>query len=254
MLLLLSAACLTLLSLLTLMSARSSTLQQVTAAKEEAQAKFRTVPDHERDTVILYRIIGNDLPPRHAPNQTLSNLRFLLKHESNFTTLTTPNLQRIEKYFVLNRIVSDTLLSRVKSILQEFNVPQERILEIPFEWEEYEQRQMRWDSAVADATGLWGIGRPPSVEQMENELQDKQLTNQTFMASALDLTNGIFFMANVRDTVEATERLPSQKGKRKQRVQSIGKLRAIDYTFHDKNLYAINNVRGWVLIQTRADL
>lgn len=33
------------------------------------------------DNFIIVRIIGNDLPPRHSPNQTIDNLRFILEHE-----------------------------------------------------------------------------------------------------------------------------------------------------------------------------
>lgn len=37
--------------------------------------------------------------------------------------------------------------------------------------------------------------------------------------------------------------LPAQHNKRRKKAENIGRLRAIDFTFHDKNLYAINNVR-----------
>src|SRR5690606_32334685 len=33
------------------------------------------------DTFVLYRIIGNDLPPRHKRGQAIANLRFILEHE-----------------------------------------------------------------------------------------------------------------------------------------------------------------------------
>src|SRR5690606_561999 len=51
----------------------------------------------EEDTFVLYRIIGNDLPPRHNRGQSLRNVRFILQHEPKFTNC--------EKRFILNRIV-----------------------------------------------------------------------------------------------------------------------------------------------------
>lgn len=48
----------------------------------------------------LYRIIGNDLPPRHAVGQTRANLRFLLTEE--------PDLPGCRKIFIVNRISNST--------------------------------------------------------------------------------------------------------------------------------------------------
>jgi hypothetical protein len=45
---------------------------------------------------VLTRIIGNDLPPRHAPGQNLRNLRFILDNE--------PELSGCSKRWILNRI------------------------------------------------------------------------------------------------------------------------------------------------------
>jgi hypothetical protein len=45
---------------------------------------------------VLYRILGNDLVPRHEQRQTLRNLEFILAHE--------PPLERCEKRWILNRI------------------------------------------------------------------------------------------------------------------------------------------------------
>ena len=40
--------------------------------------------DREADTFVLYRIIGNDLYPRHSKGQSLENVRFILENETNF--------------------------------------------------------------------------------------------------------------------------------------------------------------------------
>ncbi|KAI3644914.1 hypothetical protein MP228_011078 [Amoeboaphelidium protococcarum] len=59
---------------------------------------------------ILYRIIGNDLPPRHEVNQSIKNLQFMLKHEELF-----PDTQKV---FVLNRIVDQNIEKRLIRILE----------------------------------------------------------------------------------------------------------------------------------------
>ncbi len=46
---------------------------------------------------VIYRIIGNSLPPRHGPGETLNNLQFALENE--------PDLPFCEKRWVLNRLV-----------------------------------------------------------------------------------------------------------------------------------------------------
>jgi hypothetical protein len=46
---------------------------------------------------VIYRIIGNSLPPRHGPGDTCNNLQFTLKNE--------PDLPFCEKRWVLNRLV-----------------------------------------------------------------------------------------------------------------------------------------------------
>lgn len=38
----------------------------------------------QKSTIGIYRIIGNDLPPRHKQGQTLANIRFILENEQNF--------------------------------------------------------------------------------------------------------------------------------------------------------------------------
>jgi len=48
--------------------------------------------------LILYRILGNDLPDRHAQEQTIDNLDFILAHEAEHPFL--------EKRWLLNRIVN----------------------------------------------------------------------------------------------------------------------------------------------------
>lgn len=186
----------------------------------------------QRDTMILYRILGNDLPPRHSPGQTLRNLRFLLQHESDFSIL--PHLGPhsvhhstaygsgsgvkqshssdggllVDKYFVLNRIADKEMEAALIGLLHLYSVPNSRIIVIPFDWKEYQRRDFRWDGGVDKVAG-WGI----SVNQTE--------------ADAL------------RATMDPDSQIGEQEMKRK--GESM-RLRALDYMYHEKNLYAMNNV------------
>ncbi|CAG8734282.1 16766_t:CDS:2, partial [Acaulospora morrowiae] len=124
----------------------------------------------------LYRILGNDLPPRHKPGQVLQNLMFILENEPPF-----PNTK---KWWVLNRIVDeeyeDSILELLKRYRQEY-------VRIPFEVDEYLKKDFRLE----------------------------------------DFPEPDFF--------HSYEYMNFSK---------VAKLRTIDYTYHDKNLYAMNNNGG----------
>jgi hypothetical protein len=60
---------------------------------------------------VIYRILGNDLPPRHDPNQTPDNLKFFIEHESQ--------LRDCERRFCLNRILDPDRERVLQRILQD---------------------------------------------------------------------------------------------------------------------------------------
>lgn len=95
----------------------------------------------EPDTFVLYRIIGNDLPPRHRAGQSLDNLRFILAHE--------PALPNCEKRWVVNRIVDPTVEKQIISLLEEHGMG---YTHIPFDYAEY--RDIRWRFGDFDPPGL----------------------------------------------------------------------------------------------------
>ncbi|KAI8098716.1 uncharacterized protein BX664DRAFT_319406 [Halteromyces radiatus] len=133
-------------------------------------------PETVRDQIILYRIIGNDLPPRHKEGQTLSNLQFILEHEPDF-----PNTRKI---FLLNRISNTANEATIIRLLDRHN---KEYIRLPFEEDVYRQLDFR--------------------------LED--FTEPDFLHS---------------DDYR--------------RYSKVAKLRALDYTYHDKNLYAMNNNGG----------
>ena len=76
----------------------------------------------------LWRILGNDLPPRHNEQQTLENLRFILENEEVFPDC--------EKRFLLNRILSVELVEQYKELLAQYGYEFD---EIPVDGDEYSQ-------------------------------------------------------------------------------------------------------------------
>lgn len=216
--------------------------------------KGATVGLHpQRDTLALYRIIGNDLPPRHSPGQTLTNLRFLLEHEDDFDAL--PSLSglasasvtkrhsskkasrslfgsggrdrlKVEKFYVLNRLANATQIASVRGLLEEHAVDEDHILEIPFEWDEYKKRSWTWDREVGWGEGMeavWGIGRKTA------DNATRELPREVSVAA-------------LAGTGSTEQDVTSSEDSWLARKEAMARLRALDYTYHDKNLYAMNNV------------
>lgn len=71
--------------------------------------------------IVLLRILGNDLPPRHGPTQTIQNVKFILQHEKNFSSL--------RKIWLLNRITDERLQFHLLSTLKEAG---HEVIVIPF--------------------------------------------------------------------------------------------------------------------------
>jgi hypothetical protein len=88
--------------------------------------------DREPDTFVLYRIIGNDLYPRHRRGQVADNVRFILEHE--------PQLADCEKRWVVNRIIDPDQEALIIRMLEERG---HSYIRIPFHWDEY--RAVEWD-------------------------------------------------------------------------------------------------------------
>ncbi|KAF9213513.1 hypothetical protein BGZ59_005219 [Podila verticillata] len=128
------------------------------------------------ESIVLYRILGNDLPPRHRPGQTLSNVRFILEHE--------PEFNKTRKLWVLNRIVDPQAEA---SLIQLLNHHRQEYITIPFVEKEYLKQDFRLE----------------------------------------DFPEPDFFSSD--DYSDFTK---------------VAKLRVLDYTYHDKNNYAMNNNGG----------
>jgi hypothetical protein len=103
-------------------------------------------PRQVPDTFVLYRVLGNDLPPRHEIGQTLSNLRFMLDHE--------PELEACEKRWVVNRIVDPEQEAAIIALLEERG---QHYLHIPFDLGEY--GRVGWDLDGFPDEGFFLRGR-----------------------------------------------------------------------------------------------
>ncbi len=82
--------------------------------------------DKIQNTFVLYRIIGNDLYPRHQKGQTLRNLQFILENESE--------LENCEKRWIVNRIFDKEVEQAIIEILKRHH---QEFIHIPFLKEEY---------------------------------------------------------------------------------------------------------------------
>lgn len=100
----------------------------------------------EPDDFLIYRIIGNDLPPRHAEGQALRNLEFILSYE--------PAFPGCEKRWIVNR-VSDPIEER--RIIELLNVHRQPYVVIPFDINEY--RRTGLDFTVFPEPGLFWPSR-----------------------------------------------------------------------------------------------
>lgn len=67
--------------------------------------------DKVSDTFVLYRIIGNDLHPRHKKGQSRENLCFILENE--------PDFEDCEKKFIINRIIDQNEEQAIIKLLKD---------------------------------------------------------------------------------------------------------------------------------------
>lgn len=72
----------------------------------------------------LFRILGNDLPPRHEEGQTIRNVEYILKNE--------PHFPATERIWILNRIVCPEQYYELNRILKG-----ETVCDIPINWRQF---------------------------------------------------------------------------------------------------------------------
>ncbi|KAF9911122.1 hypothetical protein EC991_004676 [Linnemannia zychae] len=155
------------------LGSNSDSINHTDGAGSDARTGPKTI---DPESIVLYRILGNDLPPRHRPGQTLSNVRFILEHE--------PEFNNTRKLWVLNRIVDPQAES---SIIQLLDHHRQEYIRVPFVEGEYLKQDFKLE----------------------------------------DFPEPDFFSSDDYST-----------------FSKVAKLRVLDYTYHDKNRYAMNNNGG----------
>ena len=103
----------------------------------DAHVRPPTVLEGE-DSFVLYRIIGNDLHPRHKRGQAIGNLQFILEHE--------PVFEGCEKRFVVNRILDLDQEREIIALLEQAGF---EYLRIPFAAAEY--ARIGFDTSILPA-------------------------------------------------------------------------------------------------------
>ncbi len=116
----------------------------------------------------LYRILGNDLPPRHKIGQTLENLKFILENE--------PPLPNVSKRWVVNRIVNADQEAAILDLLKEHQQP---YVHLPFNLEEY--GAIDWDFESFPQTAFFLRGKYHQMSENDQGLAEyhvRRLKNQ----------------------------------------------------------------------------
>lgn len=93
---------------------------------DQSVLEFSEEIESREDNFALYRVIGNDLFPRHEIGQSRKNLEFILKNEKD--------LPACKKFWIVNRIVNKEEKSKIISLLDQYN---QEFIEIEFKEEEY---------------------------------------------------------------------------------------------------------------------
>jgi len=134
----------------------------------ELQAAYRAASiASEPDTFVLYRILGNDLEPRHRKGQTRSSLGLILAHEHAF--------EDCEKRWILNRIVDRDEESRIIDLLERSGQP---YLRIPFDLEAY--GRVGWETRGFPEEGFFlseAFAQLPDALKARAEVHARTLKN-----------------------------------------------------------------------------
>jgi hypothetical protein len=111
--------------------------------------------------IVLYRILGNSLPPRHSPRQTLDNLAFILEHE--------PQLPACEKRWVVNRIVDSAIEGECIRLIEQ---ARHRFIHLPID------HRGEYATRFLDASGM--------PHQFNPLIAKPDADNRDFVAAAVE--------------------------------------------------------------------
>lgn len=127
----------------------------------------------EQDTFVFYRILGNDLPHRHAQGQTYKNLLFTLENEKEF-----PNCRKI---WILNRIKDQ---NQKKMLVDLMNKHDKQYLDIRFSKDEYLKADFYFDDL------------PVSNFKLTSEYEQYPLRNKLMVETSILKKRNLYLMNN----------------------------------------------------------
>eukprot|EP00271_Cylindrocystis_brebissonii_P015929 TRINITY_DN39006_c0_g1_i1.p1 TRINITY_DN39006_c0_g1~~TRINITY_DN39006_c0_g1_i1.p1 ORF type:complete len:819 (-),score=93.28 TRINITY_DN39006_c0_g1_i1:164-2620(-) len=110
---------------------------------------------------VLYRIIGNDMPPLQSVGQLRWNTEYLLKHEGSF--------EGCQKRWVLNRIANTTEKFLIEDLLRSHGYRRDQIVDIPFDVDKLVDESNESEKITLNPILFRGKGR--SIGASEEELQ-----------------------------------------------------------------------------------
>ena len=127
--------------------------------------------DQEPDSFVLYRIIGNDLYPRHSKGQSRDNVSFILNNE--------PAFENCEKRWIVNRIFDPDEEAGILKMLEEHG---QSYIRLVFDWNEYRRVPWNFESFPQPAFFLRGpFARMEAYDQVLAETQLRRHKNNYVM-------------------------------------------------------------------------
>jgi len=168
-------------------------------SREELSPK--TEISHKPETSFaLYRILGNDLPPRHYQGQTVDNLRFILQYE--------PPLHHCQKKWIVNKIVDPEQEKAVLKLLDETHqsytylpFDEAAYAQVPFDLESFLEpdflRSETFQQLDANSS-MWAADRPYRSKRLHlvslNKLRNQALAEGKQLAEWTLVLDGSCFL------------------------------------------------------------
>lgn len=112
----------------------------------------------EPDSFALYRVIGNDLPPRHQSGQSRRNVQFILENE--------PELPNCQKGWIVNRIINPEEEQAIIELLERHD---QTYVRLPFDLDDY-------------ATRGWALEDFPSSLYLYSEEVEEMIVRERLQA------------------------------------------------------------------------
>lgn len=139
---------------------------------------------------ILYRAVGNDLPPRHALGQSYTNVKYILENEED--------IPEVEKRWVVNRIVVAEEERKILDLLKEHN---QKYIHVPIDLNDYSERQIRFEG-FGDVDMLHSKYFRESAEKHQIEIVDAMLHDKNLYVMHNNGARNIMLEDGIKNSAE----------------------------------------------------